>query len=111
MTRDWLVLAFAIVAEVAGTTCMELSQSLTVRRWIAPMLGCYLLALLGLSMALRSIDVGVAYAVWAGVGTLLIAGIGVVAFGESLSWFRAASMLLVIAGVAGLHLSASPSRP
>lgn len=105
--RDWLILAGAIAAEVGGTTCMELSQSLTVRKWIAPMLALYLLALLGLAGALRSLDVGVAYAVWAGMGTFLIAAIGVFAFGETMSWFRAASMLLIIAGVAGLHLSSS----
>ena len=103
--RDWLVLAGAIAAEVAGTTCMELSQSLSVRKWIAPMLVCYLLALFGLAGALRTLDVGVAYAVWAGMGTFLIAAIGVTFFGEPLSWVRAASMLLIIAGVAGLHIS------
>ncbi len=105
--QSWLVLAAAIVCEVGGTICMELSKSLTDRRWIAPMLALYLLALLGLAIALKTIDVGVAYAVWAGTGTLLIATIGVFAFGESMSWLRAVSMLMVIAGVAGLHLSSS----
>jgi small multidrug resistance pump len=69
------------------------------------MLVFYLLALGGLALALKTIEVGIAYAVWAGLGTLLIAIIGIVFFGESVSFLKLASMALVIAGVVGLNLA------
>ena len=71
--QSWLILAVAIACEVAGTIFMKLSESLTRWVWIPPMLTAYILALLGLSLALKTIEVGIAYAVWAAAGTLLIA--------------------------------------
>jgi small multidrug resistance pump len=106
----WVILGFSIASEVAGTTCLKLSDGLTQRVWIAPMLTAYLLSLVGLSQALRNIEVGIAYAVWAGVGTLLVAGIGVVWFSESLSLIKIVSMALVVVGVIGLNLAASLSE-
>jgi small multidrug resistance pump len=103
--QSWLFLAAAIVFEIAGTTMMKLSESLTRWWYIPPMLVFYLLALGGLALALKTIEVGIAYAVWAGLGTLLIAIIGIVFFGESVSFLKLASMALVIAGVVGLNLA------
>ena len=71
--QNWLVLGAAIACEVLGTICMRLSESLVRWRWIPPMLALYLLALGGLVIALKTIEVGVAYAVWAGLGTVLTA--------------------------------------
>ena len=68
------------------------------------MLVAYVLALLGLALALKTIEVGIAYAVWAGAGTLLIALIGIVFYDESTSMLKIASMALVIAGVIWLNL-------
>ena len=58
-----------------------------------------------LTMALKKIDVSVAYAVWAGVGTALIAIIGILYFEEPLSILKVFSIFLIIAGVIGLNLS------
>lgn len=44
------------------------------------------------------------YAVWAGAGTALVAGVGVLALGEAMSWAKAASLALVVAGVIGLNV-------
>ncbi|PYR69867.1 MAG: hypothetical protein DMF87_21405 [Acidobacteria bacterium] len=108
--QSWIVLAAAIACEVAGTIFMKFSNSLTRWIWIGPMLVAYLLALLGLALALRTIEVGVAYAVWAACGTLLIALIGIVFFGESLSLIKIVAMILVIAGVIGLNLADSAAH-
>lgn len=108
--HSWIFLVAAIVLEVAATTCMKLSDSLTRWVWIAPMLVGYLLALGGLALALKHIEVGIAYAVWAGAGTLLIAAIGIQFFGEGTSPLKLASMALVIAGVIGLNLADALSR-
>jgi small multidrug resistance pump len=103
--QSWLFLAAAIVFEIAGTTMMKLSESLTRWWYIPPMLVFYLLALGGLALALKTIEVGIAYAVWAGLGTLLIAIIGIVFFDESASPLKLVSIALVIAGVVGLNLA------
>lgn len=108
--QSWLFLAAAIACEVVGTTMMKLSDSLSRWVYIAPMLVFYLLALGGLALALKTIEVGIAYAVWAGVGTLLIALIGILFFDESLSALKLGSMVFVIVGVAGLNLADSLSR-
>ena len=103
--HGWLMLGAAIACEIVGTTMMKLSESLTRWIWIPPMLAFYLIALLCLALALRSIEVGIAYAVWAGVGTLLIALIGVLFFKESVSVIKVVSIALVIVGVVGLNLA------
>jgi small multidrug resistance pump len=108
--QSWLVLAAAIACEVAGTVFMKLSNSLTRWAWIPPMLIAYVLALLGLALALRTIEVGIAYAVWAAVGTLLIAVVGILFFGDSLSVIKVVAMALVIAGVIGLNLADSAAH-
>lgn len=103
--HSWLMLGAAIACEIVGTTMMKLSESLTRWIWIPPMLVFYLIALLFLALALKSIEVGIAYAVWAGVGTLLIALIGVLFFKESVSVIKVVSIALVIVGVVGLNLA------
>lgn len=59
-----------------------------------------------LSLALRTIPLGTGYAVWTGIGAVGTAAVGIVAFGESTAPARLASIALVVAGVAGLRLSA-----
>ena len=108
--HSWIFLLAAIVCEVAATTCMKLSDSLSKWVWIAPMLAGYLLALGGLALALKNIEVGIAYAVWAGAGTLFIAMIGIAYFGEGTSALKLISMALVVAGVVGLNLADAMSR-
>ena len=71
----------------------------------ALMFACYLVSLLGLSKAVEGIPVGAAYAVWSGLGTLLVAIIGAVWFAEQVSLVRVASTVLIILGVGGLYLT------
>lgn len=101
----WIYLLAAIGCEVVGTILMKLSESLTRWVWIPPMLVFYILSLGGLALALRTIEVGIAYAVWAACGTLLIAAIGIVFFAESVTLLKVVSMALVVAGVIGLNLA------
>ena len=102
---SWFYLIAAILFEVSGTTCMKLSQGLT-RIWPSIFIAVfYLLSLGNLTLALKQIDLGVAYAIWAGIGTALIALIGVVYFKEPASALKLASLALIILGVVGLHLS------
>jgi small multidrug resistance pump len=99
-----LYLLLAILFEVSGTTCMKLSQGFT-RLWPSIGLGVfYAASLTFLTLALKRIDVSVAYAVWSGLGTALIAIIGVAAFREPLTAVKVGSIVLIILGVVGLNL-------
>jgi small multidrug resistance pump len=100
----WLYLALAILLEVSGTTCMKLSQGFTKLVPWALLFVFYTLSMGMLTLALKGIDVSVAYAVWSGVGTALIATIGVLWFKEPLTALKLISIGLIIIGVVGLNL-------
>lgn len=102
--QHWLYLAAAIFLEVAGTTSMKLSAGFTRLLPSALIFVFYALSFVALTLALRRIDLGVAYAIWAGIGTALIAVIGIVGFDEPLTALKLASIGLIIAGVVGLNL-------
>jgi small multidrug resistance pump len=98
-------LAGAIASEVVGTLFLRASEGFS-RLW--PSVGTavgYALAFVLLAQALKSIDVGVAYAVWAGVGTALITIIGIVALGEPATALKFAGTALIVVGVVALNLS------
>ena len=101
----WLYLTTAIVLEVMGTTSMKLSAGFSKTIPSILMFIFYLTSLAVLTLALKKIDVSVAYAVWAGLGTALIAMIGIFYFHESVTILKVISILLIITGVVGLHLS------
>ncbi len=102
MTGLYLVLA--ILLEVSGTTCMKLSEGFTRLLPSILLFVFYLLSFGMLTLALKKIDVSVAYAVWSGVGTALIATIGVLWFKEPATAMKLISLGLIIAGVIGLNL-------
>jgi small multidrug resistance pump len=108
--QAWLLLAAAILLEVAGTTSMKLSEGFTKPLPSLLLFVFYVASFSALTMALRSIEVSVAYAVWSAVGTALIATIGVLYFREALSLVKVVSLLLIIVGVVGLNLSAGASE-
>ena len=101
----WLYLSVAILMEVAGTTSMKLSEGLTRPTYVIAMFLLYGLAFVALALAMRTISLGVAYALWAGIGTALIAVIAAVWFAEPISVLKGASIGLIVAGVIGLHLA------
>lgn len=100
----WIYLAIAIVAEVIATSCLKPSEGFT-RLWpsLAVVAG-YGLAFFFLSLTLRTIPVGVAYAVWSGVGIVLVATVGWLAFGQKLDAPAVIGMAMIIGGVAVLNL-------
>ncbi len=100
-----LFLILAIIMEVSGTTCMKLSHGFTRLLPSLLMFLFYVLSLSSLTMALKKIDISVAYAIWSGLGTALIAVVGIIWFKESVSAAKLVSLSLIIIGVAGLHLS------
>lgn len=101
----YALLAGAIAAEVAGTTAMKYSEGFT-RLWpsVLTVIG-YVVAFALLAQTLKTMSVGTAYAIWAGVGTAAIAAIGALFLGEGLTFAKAAGIALIIVGVVVLNLS------
>jgi small multidrug resistance pump len=101
----WIYLVIAIVFEVAGTTAMKFSEGFTKTVPSVVMFVFYILSLVALTYALKKIDMSMAYAVWAGVGTALITIVGIFLFKEPAGMVKILSIALIIIGVVGLHLS------
>lgn len=104
---SWVYMIAAIVLEVSGTTCMKLSEGFTRRGPAVLVVIFYGLSLTALTFALKRIDVSVAYAIWSGLGTALIATIGILWFREPATALKFVSIALIIIGVLGLHLGSA----
>lgn len=104
-----LYLAAAIFCEICGTTALKLSDGLTRAGPSGVVLVSYLASFAALALALRGIELAVAYAVWSGVGTAIVATIGILWFGEGVGLGKLVSLALIVVGVVGLHLSGRPA--
>jgi small multidrug resistance pump len=100
----WLYLLIAILTEVVGTTMMKLSQGLTKLMPAVLMFVMYAISFVFMALALKKIEVSTAYAIWSGLGTALIATIGILVFRESFSLPKLAGIVLIIGGVVLLNL-------
>jgi len=98
-------LFMAIILEVAGTICMKLSNGFTKVIPSILVIILYLLSIVSLTFALKKIDVTIAYAIWAGLGTALIATVGILWFKEPVTALKMISLGMIIIGVIGLNLS------
>jgi small multidrug resistance pump len=97
--KEWVFLGVAIVGEVIATSALKASDGFTN---LAPSLLVttgYVVAFYFLSLALRSIPIGVAYAIWAGLGVVLVAAISWLVYGQKLDVAAVIGMVLIISGV------------
>jgi len=102
---DWIWLLLAILFEVAGTISMKFSDGFNN---IYPSVMAFIfygLCIVFLIFALRTIDIGIAYAIWSGMGTIMIITAGTLLFKEPATLIKMAAITLIIIGVAILHLS------
>jgi small multidrug resistance pump len=95
----YLYLAAAIVLEVIATTALKASDTFTRPGPSAVTIGGYAAAFVLLSLSLRTIPTGIAYAIWAGVGIVLIAAVGWIWFGQPLDGPAIIGIGLIILGV------------
>jgi small multidrug resistance pump len=100
----WIYLLIAILTEVVGTTLMKVSQGLTRLIPSIFMFILYGISFVFMALALKKIEVSTAYAIWSGLGTALIALIGIVWFRESINFPKLAGIVLIIGGVLLLNL-------
>jgi quaternary ammonium compound-resistance protein SugE len=101
----WLAIIAAGLFETAFAVCLKLSNGLS-QPW--PTAGFAVSALVSfglLTIALRDLDVGPAYAVWTGIGAVGAATVGMVFLGDVVSAVKLVSIVLILAGVVGLNLS------
>lgn len=105
MFGAFLLLGAAIVIEVGATALLPKADGFTHPGWAAVVLAGYGLSIWMLTVVVKQMPVSVAYAVWAGAGTALVAVIGLLFLGEHLNWVKAASLALIVAGVVGLNLT------
>lgn len=101
----YLLLAVAIVGEVAATTSLKLSENFSKPIPSIVVVVGYLIAFGVLGKLLKDgFPVGVAYAIWAAAGIAAVAAIGAVFFAEPVNWTMAGGLLLIIGGVVMLEL-------
>ncbi len=98
-------LLLAILAEVTGTTCVKLSEGFTRLLPSVLVFVFYGLSLGFLGLALKKVDLGLAYAIWSGFGIALVASVGVLWFREPVTAMKVVSMGLIVAGVVGLNVA------
>jgi multidrug transporter EmrE-like cation transporter len=99
------LLLLAILTEVVGTLALRASDGLSKLGPSAVVVVGYGLSFWLMALALKQIPVGLTYAVWSGLGTALVAIGGVVAFGETMNVMKLASLMVIVAGVAGLSVA------
>jgi multidrug transporter EmrE-like cation transporter len=101
-----LFLCLAVASEIVATASLKASEGFT-RLWpLALMVLAYGVSFFFLTLTLQHLPLGVVYAIWSGLGTAGAVLVGVLIWGESLSWVGVAAILLIVAGVVILNLVA-----
>lgn len=100
----YLYLAVAIVAEVVATSALKSTEGFTRLLPSVIVAAGYATAFYCLSLTLRDIPVGISYAIWSGVGIILVTGIAWLGYGQALDLPALAGLALIIAGVVVINL-------
>ena len=107
--KNWLILFIAIVAEVIATSALKSSEGFTKpMASIVVVLG-YMIAFYCLSLTLKTIPVGIAYAVWSSVGIVLITTVAWIVFDQKLDVWGIIGIVLIMSGVLVLNLLSKTS--
>ena len=104
MPVTYIYLILAIVAETIGTTALQASQQFSKLGPSIIVIVAYAVSFYLLALALKSIPVGIAYAVWSGLGMVMIAAIGWVVFRQSLDVAAIIGLSMILGGVLVIHL-------
>ena len=100
----WLILFIAIAAEVVATSALKASDGFSKLGPSLLVVGGYALAFYCLSLTLKTIPMGVAYAIWSGLGIVLITVAGYFLYRQSMDAAALAGMALIVAGVAVIQV-------
>ncbi|CUH48494.1 DMT family transporter [Ruegeria atlantica] len=107
MPKAYLILLLAVFAETIGTSALQASQQFS-RFWpsVLVVMG-YGVAFYLLGLTLKFMPVGIVYAIWSGLGIVLIAIIGFIVFGQRLDWPAVLGLAMILAGILIIHLFSS----
>lgn len=100
----YLTLAIAIMAEVTGTSAMKASEGFSRPAPSAIVLVAYCTSIFFMSLTVKAMPVGIVYAVWSGVGIVVIATVGWLWYGQKLDFAALAGISLIVAGVLVINL-------
>jgi multidrug transporter EmrE-like cation transporter len=101
----WFLLLLAIALEVTGTFLLKFSEGFVKWHWGVLSILCYSACFWVMAPAMKVLPVGVVYAIWAGVGIVAAAVIGIIAFDEKLSAMQYLCIVLVLIGAVGLRFT------
>jgi quaternary ammonium compound-resistance protein SugE len=104
---NWSLLLIAGVFEIGWVYALKQSDNFSDLKFAALAIGLLVLSMACLSLSLRSIPVGTAYAIWTGIGAVGAASLGIMVFGEPATALRLVCIALIVAGVVGLKISAA----
>lgn len=100
-----LLLVAAILIEVGATAMLPRAEGFTNPGWTVAVVGGYAVSIWLLAIVVRTLPVSIAYAVWSGLGTAVVAVVAFFFLGESMTPLKAASLMLIVVGVIGLNLA------
>ncbi|HAM45746.1 MAG TPA: ligand-binding protein SH3 [Propionibacteriaceae bacterium] len=103
------LLTLAILVEVGATSLLPRAAGFTNLGWTAVVVAGYLLAIWLLTIVVKKMDVSIAYAIWSGVGTAVIAIIGYLWLGESMTPVKLGGIALIVLGVVAVNVSTTPT--
>ncbi len=101
----WIYLVVAGLLEIAWAVGLKVSEGFSRPLASIVTVVCMILSFWLLALAMRALPLGTAYAVWTGIGAVGAFVVGIVAFGESATALRIASIVLIVAGLVGLKLA------
>lgn len=104
---NWMLLALAGLFEIGWVYALKRSDNFSSLAFTALAVTLLVFSMACLSLSLRTIPVGTAYAVWTGIGAVGAAVLGIAAFGEPLTTIRLVCISLIVAGVVGLKLQSA----
>lgn len=109
--QTFVILFFAILTEVIGTTALKLSDGFSKPMPAVVVILGYGASFYLLSLALKVMPIGVAYAIWSGVGLILTVIAGMLIWRETLDWARVVGIVLILAGIVFINVvSKSPAH-
>ncbi|CUJ77082.1 Quaternary ammonium compound-resistance protein sugE [Achromobacter xylosoxidans] len=103
----WIILVLAGLFEIVWAVGLKYTHGFTRLMPSLVTVGGMLISFWLLALAMKTLPLGTAYAVWVGIGTVGAFVAGIILFGESISWLRIASVTLIVVGLIGLKLSSA----
>lgn len=105
MILVYISLIAAVILEVIGDSCMKLSNGFARKLPLIGVVAGYALSFLLLSYVFRHLNLGIAYALWNGLGIILTMVVGVLAWKEELNARKFGGLVLILAGIVVMHLT------